>query len=258
MKVLKSFSKKFLAVALALTIMLPTTAITASAAASCESDVYVKTYKTGYYYTGTKYGAPIEITFDAKGDDIANIKSDSDKLKVYRVSVMTNKKKGYIGVFATTPGTYKVSFDIVGADKKVKESKVVNVHVSLFGGSGVIKSVKYANKDLWSADTYDYFNIPAKGKLTVTLNKGYKLKSMRVGKYPKKGANEYKYTKFKNGGTLTLSKVPYSYSYKGESYSYKSTNMQAYTEIEVTYVNNKTKKTETTTFSLGKLINYVK
>jgi hypothetical protein len=257
MKVLKSFSKKFLAVALALTMMLPTTAITASAA-SCDSDVYVKTYKNGYYYTGTKYGAPIEITFDEKGDDIANIKSESDKLKVYRVSVQTNKKKGLIGVFATTPGTYKVSFDIIGADKKVKESKVVNVHVSLFGGSSVIKTVKYANKELWTSDFYDYVNIPAKGKLSVTLNKGYKLKSLRVGKYPKKGVNNYKYSKFKNGGNITLGKIAYSYTSKGTSYSSVNNYMAAITEVEVTYVNNKTKKEETTTFTLGKLVNYVK
>lgn len=257
MKVLKSFFQKFLAVALALTMMLPTTAITASAA-TCDSDVYVKTYKYGYFYTGTKYGAPIEITFDEKGDDIANLKSDSDKLKVYRVSIEKNKKKGHIGVFATTPGTYNVSFDIIGADKKVKESKVVKVHVSYYGKSSAIKSIKYANKELWSGDFYDLVSIPAKGKLTITMNKGYKLKSVKIGKYPKKGVTDYKFTKFKNGGNLTLSKIPYSYTSKSSSYISKRNYMSAYTEVQITYINNKTKKTDVATYGISKLVNYVK
>ena len=71
MKVLKSFSKKFLAVAIALTMMLPTTAITASAA-TCDSDVYVKTYKNGYYYTGDKARIDEEgyYWFCGRNDDI--------------------------------------------------------------------------------------------------------------------------------------------------------------------------------------------
>ncbi len=259
MNIFKSITTKLLSFAIALTMLCPTTALTA-AAATVPDSVKVGTYKNGYYYTGTYNGAPIEVEFDAAGDKITNLKSSSDKLRVYMVYNSTSNKLGRIGTWSNTPGTYTVTFDICGSDGTVKESKSVQVVVYYYGTTVIkkspVKDIKYAGKSLYS--DYDYVSMPASGKLSVTMNKNFKLKGLRIGKMSGKN-NEYKYSKFKNNKNLKLSKKYYKYNYKsGSSYEYSRKNMAAYTYVEVTYQNKKTKETGVITYSIGKLINYVK
>ncbi len=251
---IKEFSKKLAAFALAFAMIVPT-AIPVSAA-TCPSSVEVKTYKNGYYYTGTHNGAPIEIALDEKGDYIGNLKSSSVNCRVYRVYTSTSNKKAKIGVWSKTPGTYTVTFDVFNSNKVKKESKSIVVKVSYYTYStSPIKDVLYSGKSIYSG-YYDAISIPKSGKLEVKLTKGNKLKGIRIGTREAK-TNIYKYKSTKNGKKITLSKVPYKYSYSSSTYSYRRENMEADTMIEITYINKK-KEVCTYTTSISKLVNYAK
>ncbi len=255
MKIIEEFSRKLLTLALALTMLFPTTAITANAA-TCPGTANVLTYKNGNFLTGTTSGA-FEVAFDDHGDYIANLHSSSDKLKVYVTAIWNYQKKGVVGVWTKSPGKYKVSFDIYGRNGQKKESKVVNVIVKYASTlNNPIKQVTYAGKPVYGGE-YNALNRPKSGKLKVELKKNFKIKKIEIGKYDdKKKATVYKTVK--NGKKITLNTHPYTYIYKSNYSSTEERDMEATTSIKITYINKKTKEENTIFTSITKLVNYNK
>ena len=253
MKIVEGFSRKLLTLALALTMLFPTTAITANAA-TCKDTVSVHTYKNGDFLSGTTSG-PIEVQFDEHGDYIANLHSSSDKLKVYVTAIWNYQKKGVIGVWTKTPGKYKVTFDIYGGNGVKKESKTVNVKVRYSASVDYpIKKITYAGKALYG-EGYNALNMPKSGKLKVELKKKYKIKKIEIGKWDdKKKTTVYK--TFKNGKKLTLNTHPYTYIYNSGSTSTEERNMEASTSIRITYIDKKTKEENYVFSSITRLVNY--
>ncbi|MBE5844248.1 MAG: hypothetical protein E7302_08715 [Butyrivibrio sp.] len=257
MKTIKQLSKKLATLALAFTLLLGTTSVTAYAATTNGDNITVRTYKNGYYYTGTEYGAPITVNFDAVGDRIANLKSSSVDLRVYTVSIKKGDKTGKIGVWSKKPGKYTVDFDVVDAAGAVKEHKTVNVKVVIGRYiESAVKDIKYNGKSLWLNPAYDAVNMPKSGKVNVVMNKNFKLTGLRIGK--RNANNEYVYSKVKNGKKITLDKKAYTYSSSGSSYSYYTKNMESNTQLEITYKNKKTGETGVVTYSISRLVNYNK
>ncbi len=258
MNKMKGILRRVVTLALTVTMLLPNAAITASAAATCPAEVEVGTYKgKGYYYTGTVYGAPIEVNFDTAGDYIANVKSSSSDLKVFVVVNYQSRKLGRIGVLTTKLGKYQVSFDIYSKNGVKKESKNVNVIVyDLNKTIDPVKKITYAGKDsIYGSD--NIYDVAKSGKLKVTMKKGYKLKSIEIGKIDPKD-NKIKFKKFKNGKKVTLSTYAPKYD---RNYSWCQgyiANMYSVTYVKINYYNTKKKRNETTMKYIYRLVNWNK
>ncbi len=250
----RKFSKKLVTLALAFTMLFGTTSVTAFAATTDQTAYEVRTYKNGYYYTGTEYGAPITVNFDVAGDKIVNLKSSSANLRVYCVSTKKYSKNAKIGVWSKKPGKYTVSFDVADKAGKVKEHKAVTVKVYLDKATkSPVKKITYHGKSMWDENFYDAVSMPKSGKLKVTMNKGFQLTGIRLEKRGKDG--NYTYSSVKNGKKITLSTNVYSY----KSDRYSRTDMDAGTYVEISYKNKKTGETGKITYGgLERLINYVK
>lgn len=231
---------------------------------------------TQYTYGGVSSNTTIFVPYASFDNCIANIKVSNKALKVrttkeYKVeeSMDTYPYYGIIGLYASKEGTYKVSFDVL---KKKGGAKLYSKTVTVYAKSDeAISYVKYAGKKNPSG-----VQRKAKGKLNVKLNKGYKLKSIRVGVYTRNKAkdedysNEYStswsksqnssltYKTVKNNAMITLgTKTNYdeSYSYtKSESYydiyhSFSDTIL-APTHVEITYIDKYSKQPCTATYTL--------
>lgn len=239
-----------------------------------------KEYTSGGYSSNDT----IYVPFASHKNCIANIKVSKNALKAkvtreykHYSGLNYDSHYGIIGLYCEKEGTYKVSFDVL-KEKGGKKlySKTVTVYVK---SDDPIKSFKYAG----STNTWDV-QTKAKGKLSVKMAKGYKLKSIEVGKYVykdkeiKNSTNEYGseqsesqitemvYTKVKNNSTITLGTIPYydssysksNYQYSDDStYNYYSkylwTRILAETSIKVTYTDKYTKKDVTVNYTLYRL-----
>lgn len=239
----------------------------------------------GSEYTsgGASSTTSIFVPFASHTNCISNIKVSKKGLtaKITReerhsvnYSDETYPSYGVIGLYAEKEGTYKVSFDVLNekGGKKLY-SKTVTVYVK---SDAPVASFKYAGKtNIWGVQT------KAKGKLSVKMAKGYKLKSIEVGKYvyqeaeskdTSSGSNidiyksqktEMVYTKVKNNSTITLSTVPnYSSTYQKQYYSYSDDYTYSYfyrylrdyilaeTSVKITYIDKYTKQETTTYYTL--------
>lgn len=232
---------------------------------------------SGYAYAYDK-GAytHISISLSNDGDRVMNVKVNKKGLlakKTYE-SVTENTRSRYdsesgtykrettfkynttyISLYGTKKGTYTVSFDVIdptGAVKCTKKIKVV-VDASVTYSVSPIKKITYAGKDISSC--YPYTN-KTKGKLAVTLKKGYKLQSIEIGKTDANGNVVYKKTKNKKNITLAKS-AKYSKTdkpdYSNASYKYTYNTLFPETEIRITVKNKKTKKVSVHTYTLRTL-----
>ncbi|MBD5465333.1 MAG: hypothetical protein HDR22_05875 [Lachnospiraceae bacterium] len=221
----------------------------------------------GYAYDSSYGGgATTYIYLSTDGDRVANVKSNSSNLLVkktresyYRSTDTdweTNQKttkwsycSAYLSFFAKKQGEYKVAFDVVKADGSVRCTKEITVKaIASRDYVDPIKSIKYAGKDL-----YKYYPYATKtsGVLKVTMKKSYKLVSIEVGSYNKKG--KFVYKKVKNGKKISLAKKAVytrEYNYSGGGSKYRYDELFPATYIRITYQNKKTKETDTWTTSL--------
>ena len=193
----------------------------------------------------------IEVEFAEKGDQIKNLKTSSKNI----IAKVTNKYLSYqygskkntanIGLFAKKEGTYTVSFDIVNADGKKVSSHSVKVYAN---EERAIKSVKFAGPQDFSGVTSK-----TKGKLSVMMNKGYKLNKIVVQTYDKDG--QRKSETVKNNSTITLGKYPRIYGWKKEPCYYYNwgTSITAETDIEIFYTDKYTKSEESITYVMHRL-----
>ena len=232
----------------------------------------VRIYPNSEY---TSNGVKVYINNDE--NYITNIKTSSKNLKakVAYKNYYSSSEDNYasIGLYATKEGTYKLSFDVFN---KKGGKKLFTKKVTVYAKADApFKSIKYAG----SSNLYD-IQKKASGKLSVKLNKGYKLKSIEVGTYSyidqvdknetsensvaieKKYSTELKYKKVKNNAKITLGTIPssyYNYRYENEKndyssylYVYKSlsSDLIANTNIRITYIDKYTKEEVTTSYTI--------
>ncbi len=261
-------SKKIAAAFLAVLIVfgcLNTSAMEVQAAP--KTTTYVLDTKKGVCYP-TKVRAGIRelnngcsIYLVNEGDYVASVKSNSSSLiaKVTGKAVYTgdeytvvrlegNKEqkcrvRGTITYHARKKGTYTLTVTIKNAKKKTTCKKQIKVYAEEYATP--VKSIKYAGK-LYNAAGANLF-AKKSGKLQVTMNKGFKLQKIEVGKFQEKAYKEYSpepaYVKVKNKKKITLAdSTKYKanvYSYPGEYYSYESGTEYDYlypvTYVKVTY-----------------------
>lgn len=200
-----------------------------------------------YYWTSEPYNcarSTIKVEY-AAGDKISNLKVNKKKgLEASVVQTYSNGSDyGYttIGVYATKAGTYKVSFNIVGANGKSKGKQTVTVQAVnnnavykklTFGGQTVFENTTTVKGGKKTTKTKDNTKVSGKaGKLKITPNSQYKITGIIVRTVGSNG--KYSYKKIKNGKTITLSKG-YGYIYKTAS-GHNGTDVKKYTNVYVSY-----------------------
>lgn len=218
----------------------------AQAASKVPKKVHIQTKQT--------YTDDIQVVFGEGDYKLANVKSNSKNLHVRTTYVnatgsedASNKETpwGYatIRLYARKNGTYTVTFDVVGRDRKVKSHHSVKVRADALSA---VKNITFDGQYLYGVAA------KAKGKFKVSLNKGYKLVSIRMTTYDKSGKAVTK--KIKNGSSVTLgkyrSKTVYEDSATRENWR---ADLLAKTEFEISYKDSFTKETKTTTSYLYRL-----
>jgi hypothetical protein len=194
--------------------------------------------KAVHLYVGTCDDNAISVEFTKQWDHIENLKTSSKNLKAKIVGVNLyndNVKAPYnakIGLYASKAGTYSVTFDINDSDDEKVSSHSVKVYVN---EELAVKSVTFSGGEMYHITT------KTKGKISVTMNKGYKLKKIVVETYDQSGNTVSKTVK--NNSNITLGTYPYSYE-SGEMYGdyYNlSTSIMVPTFITIYYTDKYTK-----------------
>lgn len=200
-----------------------------------------------YYWTEEPYNcamSTIKVEY-AGGDKISNLKVNKKKgLEVSVVQTYSNGSDyGYttIGVYATKAGTYKVSFNVVGADGKSKGKQTVTVQAVnnnatykkvTFGSQTVFENTSTVKSGKKTTKTKNNTKVSGTaGKIKITPNSQYKITGIIVRTVGSNG--KYSYKKIKNGKTITLSKG-YSHINKRAD-GYNSSSYKKYTEVYVSY-----------------------
>lgn len=188
----------------------------------------------------------IQVTL-AKGDyKIANLKSSSNKNLIVRVTNVDSDSdyagSASIGMYAMKKGKYKVSFDVVDRNNKVKQHHVVQVIATL---ESAVKKISIGGKTVYDAvnPVFGTMVFPkAKGKLKVKMTKGYSIKSIQMTTYDKAGKEVN--TLIKNGKKIKLGQFRSKYisSSNGPGYEYWSGSLFADTELRITYIDKYTNK----------------
>lgn len=149
-----------------------------------------------------------------------------------------------IRLYAKKKGKYVVSYDICDKAGKKLSSGKTTVYVS---DDQPIKSVKFDKKYLSSAITFK-----KSGKLSISMNKGYKLKKITVTTYNKSGKEVVKTVR--NNSTIKLGEYAqiYDNSYSDGS-RYFSTSLAARTQIKITYTDKYTKQKCESSYTINRL-----
>ncbi len=247
MKIFKRTVSLFLAFCLCAGMLLLQPQSTVSAATTT-----TPTTKVLRMYNRTQNSSAIHVNLPkGKICYVKNIKTGSKNLIAKNTHYYTSTSSdeyanpyASIGLYAKKEGKYTVSYDICDKAGKKLSSGKVTVYVK---NDSPFKSVKFAGKELTSALT-----AKKSGKLSVSMNKGYKLKKITVTTYNKAGKEVVK--TMKNNGTLKLGEYAQvndnSYS-DGSRYFY--TSLAARTHVKITYIDKYTKQECESTYTLSRL-----
>lgn len=187
--------------------------------------------KKVHLYTGSR--GSFGFGFDSSGSKITNLKSSSKNLKVKLTHQCTGDCT--ISYYSNKKGSYKITFTIKPKKgKSIKKTVKVTVDKVL-----PFKKVTYAGKTI---PMYSYpnqgrlYTSAASGKLSITMNKGYKLKKITMHTYKQsekdgKTSSDYIGKTIKNNQKITLGKGYYS----GSSSSYSRDLYSNYAELEIDY-----------------------
>ena len=200
-----------------------------------------------------KYGMVIKNLKTSSKNLVVKVTGTEDAQNPY---TKTSSSSATLSVYAKKAGTYKVTFDLYYRSGKKSSRKTIRVYAA---SDSAVKSCTFNGKPI----SYGFTSAKS-GKIKVTMNKGYKLKKVEIGKtrVKKSGKNTSSsivYKTIKNGQKVTLSTTPYRYgnettSITGAYSKYYNTNLAAYTYVRVTYADKYTKLTDTVTYSLMKLV----
>ena len=203
-------------------------------------------------YSKSTYNSAIHVNLPkGKICYVKNIKTGNNNLiaKNTRYSTSTSSDDyaspyASIGLYAKKTGKYKVTYDICDKAGKKLSSGKVTVYVK---DDLPVKSIKFDGKELTSALT-----TKKSGKLSVSMNSGYKLKKITVTTYDKSGKEVVK--TIKNNSTLKLGEYAYlsDNSYNDGS-RYFNTSLAARTRITITYTDKYTKQDCEYLYTLSRL-----
>lgn len=246
MKIMKKVVSFMLALCLVAGLMaIPATDVSAATKATVTTKIRV--------YPGVIWSSTIQVSYANCGDKIKNLKTSSSNLVAKQSYQSTSSyDTGYanIELYAKKSGTYKVKFDIYSRDGKTKRSShTVTVYAK---SDSPVKSFKFANS------TNDFYSLTTKtkGKISLSMNKGYTLKKIEVITYDKNGKKVVK--SVKNNATITLgnyaSYSDWSSDYGDNSYYESwSNDVFAQTQIVITYIDKYTHVADTTSYSIYRL-----
>ena len=157
-------------------------------------------------YTGPNLSTRINL--DDPYDHITNVKTSDSHLKA-AVSFSASGDNAYdyeeIQMFATKRGKYKIFFDVVDKDGKLKSSESITVYVRTVKESlDAIKSIKIGKTEIKKQllkDKYTTRDVDVKksGKLKIKMKKGCKLKEIYVNRIVKMDNPEA----YSNGSKIT-------------------------------------------------------
>lgn len=206
------------------------------------------------------YNIPVKINYPKKGRTIKNLKSNSSDLLVRQTAQFwysysyTSDNCAEISMYAKKAGKYKVTFNVCNEKNKVISKYTLNVTAKNSTSNMPIKKATFAGK---SINTYSGAVSKKSGKFKVTMNKGFKLKSITMQTYDAQGKQVEK--KIKNNANVTLGEYAYKYednweSSNDNSWSYRySTGWLARTIFTVQYQNTKTKEIGTEVYVIYKM-----
>lgn len=169
--------------------------------------IRISTYADSVSSIDVRYGS---------GDKISNLKVNKKGLEAQIVYTYNNTDYGSadIGIYATKPGTYKVSFDVVNSANQRRGRYTVQVQAvnssrlikkAVFGKQTVVSNTASIKKGVKKNSYKESCKVKgASGKFKITANSQYKITGIIVVSVDKNG--KYTYKKFKNGKKLTLSK----------------------------------------------------
>lgn len=197
--------------------------------------------KSVHLYVKSLDDSAIKVSFADKDEHIENLKTDSKNLKakIVYMSSYDGKREGGIGLYATKEGTYTVTFDIYDANDKKVSSHSVKVYAN---SDHAMKSLTFEGNSMLSNSLI--ITDKSKGKLSVTVNKGYTLKKIVIKTYDKNGVEKSKTVK--NNSNITLGKYSYCYEYGDvyEEYYSLESSMMAPTYVYIYYTDKYTKESE--------------
>ena len=181
----------------------------------------------------------------AAGDyKIANLKSSSKKNLIVRTTYVdadsSDTGHATISMYAKKKGKYKVSFDVVDRNNRVRRHHVVQVFATL---EPAVKKVTIGGKSVYDAvnPVFGTRVFPkAGGKIKVKMTKGYSVKAIEVTTYDKSGNGVAKIVK--NGKKIKLGQYISKYvsSNNGPGYEYWYGDLFADTDIRVIYIDKYT------------------
>ena len=182
----------------------------------------------------------------AAGDKVTNIKVNKKGLEAKVIDTSSyeysNYGYSYIGVYATKPGTYKVSFDVVDQNNKKRGHYTMQVQAvnsgsvikkATFGKQTVVSNSASIKKGVKKTSSKGQTKVSGtSGKLKITANSQYKITGIVVVSVDKNG--KYSYKKIKNGKKIALSKK-YEESSSDAYYGTSSHTNKKYTYVYVSY-----------------------
>lgn len=181
---------------------------------------------------------------------IKNLKTDSLDAKANVCTIAAEEGLDLyseIGIDMRKEGTYKVTFDVYNGSGKKESSHSVKVY---YDSEQAVNRFEFDGK---KCDEYgSLFTKKTKGKLSVEMNKDYKLKKIVISTYDKTGKENAK--QIKNNETITLGRYSSIYKYGKETGSeytmYRS--VLAGTTITVYYIDKYTGQEEQKSFSINR------
>lgn len=185
-----------------------------------------------------------EVKLDAGDYKIANLKSSSAKNLILRTTYVDSDSdytgSARISMYAKKKGKYKVSFDVVDRNNRVKRHHVVQVFATL---ESAVKKITIGGKSIYDAvnPTFGTMVFPkAGGKLKVKMTKGYAVKAIEVTTYDKNGNGITKIVK--NGKKIKLGKFRSKTvsSYNRPGYESWNADLFADTDIRIVYIDKYT------------------
>lgn len=173
------------------------------------------------------------FSFDSEGSTITNLKSSSKNLVVKLTSL--SSRDCDITYYAKKSGSYKITFTIkpktgksIKKTVKVTADKLYPIKKVTFGGKKVPLYTYRNDKRLYTT--------ASSGKLSVSMNKGYKLKKIRVGTYKKHKSGKNTYTDIVFKTVKNNSKISLGSVYQTEEFGGMYAQLESkYAVIEIQY-----------------------
>ena len=201
----------------------------------------------------------IELSLAGQNEDISDVVSSNKKLIVRVVEKCEYKETGgkwyVLSLYSAKAGKYKIYYTYTDAYGN-SSRKFIKVNVTK---EEPCKSVTLKGKSL-SSSKENILTIK-KGRLSVRMNKGYKLKKIEIESYTYDSSNETEIgdhksewvtKKVKNNKVIKLSTTPNKLVFNGINGFIKSTTGYAESRIIITYSDKYSKKIKTITYYVYK------